>query len=192
MVAPKSRASYVVFMPPEIWTIGHSVLPLEKFVTFLQAHDIAGIADVRRFPGSRRHPHFESRALAASLAAAGMHYRHFPDLGGRRLPRPDSTNLAWRHPSFRGYADYMETTEFRTAVDQLADRARSERTAMMCAEGSWARCHRGLLADWFRARGWRVWHIAGLGSPREHPGTPVARAREETLPLFGSETPPTG
>lgn len=171
-------------MPSEIWTIGHSVLPLEKFVTCLQAHDIAGIADVRRFPGSRRHPHFESRALEASLAATGLHYRHFPGLGGRRPPRPDSTNLAWRHPSFRGYADYMETAEFRAAVDKLADLARAERTAMMCAEGSWARCHRGLLADWFRERGWRVWHIEGTNPAREHPGTSVAKARERILPLF--------
>lgn len=172
---------------PEIWTIGHSVLPLENFLKFLRAHDIACIADVRRFPGSRRHPQFESGALAASLAEAGIGYRHFPDLGGRRAPRPDSTNLAWRHPSFRGYADYMETAEFRAAVETLARLARDTRTAMMCAEGSWARCHRGLLADWFREQGWRVWHIAGMSPPREHRGTPVARAREETLPLFGGE-----
>ncbi len=139
---------------------------------------------MRRFPGSRRHPHFESHALAASLAAAGIHYHHFPGLGGRRTPRPDSTNLAWRHPSFRGYADYMETAEFQSAVDRLAERARAERTAMMCAEGSWARCHRGLLADWFREHGWRVWHIEGTSRAREHSGTSVAKARERILPLF--------
>lgn len=179
---------------PEIWTIGHSVSPLENFLKFLRAHGIACIADVRRFPGSRRHPHFESRALAASLAAEGIRYHHFPALGGRRAPRPDSTNLAWRHPSFRGYADYMETAEFRNAVDALAGLARTERTAMMCAEGSWARCHRGLLADWFREHGWRVWHISGMSPPREHVGTPVARARENALPLFDEETrsPPRG
>jgi uncharacterized protein (DUF488 family) len=173
---------------PELWTIGHSVLPLDAFLDRLRAHSVALIADVRRYPVSQRQPHFESRALEAALANAGIRYRHFTALGGHREPRPDSTNLAWRNTSFRGYADYMETAEFRTAAAALADEARQARVAMMCSEGDWRRCHRGLLADWFRAAGWRTLHIADEGPAREHPGTEVAQAKERILPLFGEET----
>lgn len=173
---------------PEIWTIGHSVLPLEEFLRRLRAHGIARLVDVRRYPVSRRHPHFEARALRDALAESGIAYRHAPELGGRREPRPDSPNRAWKNPSFRGYADYMDTPAFAAAAEALAEEARCAPTVMMCSEGNWAHCHRGLISDWFRARGWRVLHIKDEHAAGEHPGTPVARAQERILPLFGEET----
>jgi uncharacterized protein (DUF488 family) len=158
-----------------LWTIGHSTLPIGEFVDILQAHGVTHLADVRRFPGSRAFPHFNPEPLEESLGEAGILYSALPDLGGRRKPLPDSTHVAWRNEAFRGYADYMDTPEFRAAAANLAGLAREDRVAVMCAEAVWWRCHRSMIADYFKADGWEVLHILGLGEAKEHPYTSVAR-----------------
>src|ERR1041384_4036296 len=120
-----------------VWTIGHSTLTLEAFISLLRAHQIQTLADVRLLPGSRRFPHFNSDDLAASLSQAGIEYNHFRELGGRRKPRPDSHNTAWRNESFRGYADYMETQEFKKGIEKLEAIAQHERAAYLCSEAVW-------------------------------------------------------
>jgi hypothetical protein len=158
-----------------IWTVGHSTRALEDFIGVLRAHDIEALADVRRFPGSRKHPHFGADALRVALAGAGIEYLPMPQLGGRRAARPDSPNTAWRSESFRGYADYMETPEFAAAVDDLVALARRKRTAIMCAEAVWWRCHRALISDRLKAAGVRVMHITTAAPAEEHPYTTAAR-----------------
>lgn len=167
-----------------LWTIGHSNVAVDRFIELLEAHGIARVADVRRYPGSRRHPHFSSGALAASLADRGIAYMHLPELGGRRQARADSNNTAWRHPSFRGYADYMETPAFAKGAERLRRAAAEQRTAMMCAEALWWQCHRGLIADVFRAAGHRVLHITASGV-EEHPYTTAARIVDGRLSYAG-------
>jgi uncharacterized protein (DUF488 family) len=130
---------------------------------------------VRKLPGSRRFPHFDQGALRSELAGARIAYEHFPELGGRRKPSPASANTAWRHPAFRAYADYMETPPFGEAIARLISLARERRTAMMCAEAVWWRCHRSLIADYLKVRGWRVLHILEAGKVQEHPFTSAAR-----------------
>ena len=159
----------------EIWTVGHSTRPIEELIEALASFEIKVLVDVRSFPGSRRYPHFNREQLKASLAAAGIEYRHFPELGGRRRVRPDSLNMAWRNESFRGYADYMETDDFRTAVARLLDIARTRRTAIMCAEAVWWRCHRSLISDYLKAKGVEVIHIMAPGRSESHPYTSAAR-----------------
>jgi uncharacterized protein (DUF488 family) len=175
-----SKASAVT-----VWTIGHSTLPIEEFISLLSANGIAVLADVRRFPGSRRHPQFGAEALSSALGEAGIRYEAFPDLGGRRDPRPDSANLAWRNASFRGYADYMETAEFRAAIERLLAMGRTQRTAVMCAEAVWWRCHRGLIADYLKAAGHEVLHIGGNAVAAPHPYTPAARIVDGQLSYAG-------
>jgi uncharacterized protein (DUF488 family) len=144
---------------------------------------------VRRFPGSRLHPQFNSGALGQSLAAAGIEYRSAPELGGRRTPRRDSRNTAWRNASFRGYADYMETAEFRAALQGLLSDAAAGRTAVMCAEAVWWQCHRSLIADALKVRGVEVLHILDGPKLAEHPYTTAARVVDGQLD-YGS-TPST-
>jgi uncharacterized protein (DUF488 family) len=127
------------------------------------------VVDVRRFAGSRAHPQFNPPALERSLARAGISYTPMPALGGRRTPRPDSPHTAWRNAAFRGYADYMDTPAFAKAAARLARVARRDRVAIMCAEAVWWRCHRSMIADWFKKNGWEVLHIMGIGDAREHP-----------------------
>ena len=158
-----------------LWTIGHSTRQIDDFLALLQEHDIAALADVRRFPGSRRHPQFSQEALAASLTHTGIEYVHFPELGGRREPRKDSPNTAWRNAAFRGYADYMMTPEFQAGIECLLALAVRSRTAIMCAEAVWWQCHRGLIADHLKAAGHEVVHIQGPHKSEPHPFTPAAR-----------------
>lgn len=153
-------------MTGPIFTIGHSIRPLDDFVALLRAHGITGLADVRTVPRSRRHPHFSREALEISLPAAGVIYRHFPSLGGLRKPRRDSSNGGWRHEGFRGYADHMQTAEFAAAIDDLVSFGRTHVAAVMCAEAKWWQCHRQLVADALVARREDVRHIM---SPREAP-----------------------
>jgi uncharacterized protein (DUF488 family) len=162
-------------MGPRIWTVGHSTQSLDQFLRLLAAHDIEVVADVRRYPGSRRWPHFARDALAEGLAARGFGYDWLPALGGRRPPRADSANTAWRSAGFRGYADYMETEAFAEGLVRLADLACGLRTAIMCAEALWWRCHRALIADALRWAGFEVHHILGLNSTVLHPYTSAAR-----------------
>src|SRR6185312_11939964 len=128
---------YIVLMnasPTEIWTIGHSTRSIEEFIALLNESKIKAVADVRRFPGSRRHPQFSQPQLASALAEAGIEYFHLPELGGRRAPRRDSPNTAWRNEAFRGYADYMMTADFRAGIERLLEIARRLHTAILCAE----------------------------------------------------------
>jgi uncharacterized protein (DUF488 family) len=160
-----------------IYTIGHSTRPLDAFVALLHAHGITQLGDVRTVPKSRRHPHFAGDALAASLPAAGIACRHLPALGGFRKPRRDSKNSAWRHEGFRGYADYMESSEFEAAVDDLVAWAGApgSRTAIMCAEAVWWRCHRQLVSDALVVRSVTVQHIQTAASAPAHKLTEFAR-----------------
>jgi uncharacterized protein (DUF488 family) len=162
-------------MPPDIvWTIGHSTRSLEQFSALLRDQTIGALVDVRRFPASRMHPHFNAEALAAALGTQGIRYEGFPELGGRRSPRSDSVNTHWRNASFRGYADYMETPPFRDALARLIALAADARTAIMCAEAPWWRCHRALIADALKASGIDVLHIVGDRRVVEHPYTSAA------------------
>jgi uncharacterized protein (DUF488 family) len=157
-----------------VWTIGHSTRPLGEFIELLAANGIEAVADVRRHAGSRKYPQFNPEPLRESLAASGVEYVPLPALGGRRRPRPDSRNTAWRNASFRGYADYMETAEFRLGIERLLELARQKRTAVMCAEAVWWRCHRALIADCLKANGIRVVHIVGANKTEVHPYTSAA------------------
>ena len=141
----------------------------------LVAHGIKVLVDVRMFPGSRRYPQFNRVALAESLAAIGIQYKHEPRLGGRRAPRKDSHNTAWKNPQFRAYADHMETDEFKKTVEELLKVARESRVAVMCAEALWWRCHRGLISDYLKAEGHTVIHILDQNKTEEHPFTSAAR-----------------
>jgi uncharacterized protein (DUF488 family) len=159
-----------------IWTVGHSTRAIDEFISLIQANDIKLLADVRSLPGSRRYPQFNREMLAGSLGKAGIRYEHFPELGGRRKPRSDSRNLAWRNASFRGYADYMETEEFRKGVERLLDLAAGAGpAAIMCAEAVWWRCHRSLISDYLKARRIEVMHILDANKTQPHPYTSAAR-----------------
>jgi uncharacterized protein (DUF488 family) len=158
-----------------IWTIGHSTRPLDEFLALLAQHRIEAVADVRRFPASRRCPQYGRLELQASLERDQLDYRWLPTLGGRRRPVPDSPNTAWRNASFRGYADYMQTPEFAAGLEQLLDLARRLRTTLLCAESVWWRCHRSMIADALRARGIVVVHILDAGHSTVHPWTAPAR-----------------
>jgi uncharacterized protein (DUF488 family) len=156
-----------------IFTIGHSTRPLDELIGLLRDHGVTRLADIRRFPGSRRYPHFSREALATSLPNVGIEYVHVVELGGRRDPLPDSPNTAWRNGQFRGYADHMATTEFQNALDRLL--ASDAPTAIMCAEAVPWRCHRNLVSDDLTRRGHEVIHILGPGASQRHVINPVAR-----------------
>jgi uncharacterized protein (DUF488 family) len=174
--------------PATIWTVGHSTRPLEAFLALLGAFGIRAVADVRRFPGSRRHPQYGRDALAAALAAHGIAYRWIPALGGRRNPRPDSPNTGWRNPAFRGYADYTASAEFAAGLDELLALARGAPTAIMCAEAQWWRCHRSIIADVLRVRGIEVVHIADAKRCTVHPYTAPARIVDGRLSYAAEES----
>jgi uncharacterized protein (DUF488 family) len=150
-------------------------------VELLRHHHVELLVDVRTVPASRRMPHFAKAALERSLPAAGIAYRHMPELGGLRKPKGDSINLGWRNVSFRGYADYMQTDEFRNAIDALSRLAGSRRLAIMCAEAVPWRCHRSLIADALTVRGVEVRHITGMGEPALHHLTPFARVEGDRI-----------
>lgn len=164
-----------------IFTIGHSTRSMEEFLLMLQSFDIQLLADIRSYPGSRRYPHFNKEALRLSLKDAEIGYIHFPELGGRRKPRPDSVNTAWRNEAFRGYAVYMETEEFRKALSRLEEIAQTQQTAYMCSEAVWWRCHRSLVSDCLKTKGWQVLHILSEGKAAEHPFTAAARVVQGNL-----------
>src|SRR5436853_508248 len=158
-----------------IWTIGHSTRGMENFTALLQENGIKLVADVRMYPGSRRYPQFGREALANSLREAGIEYEHFPELGGRRKAHPDSKNTAWRNEMFRGYADYMETEDFRKGIARLLDLANEiGPVAIMCAEAVWWRCHRSLISDYLKARGLEVLHILNEKKTEPHLFTSAA------------------
>ena len=158
-----------------MYTVGHSTLPIERFLAVLRAHGIERLADVRTVPRSRRNPQFNAEALALSLRAQGLEYVPLRELGGLRKPRADSPNAGWRNDSFRGYADYMETADFDHGITRLLEAAKSKATAIMCAERSWRSCHRGLIADHLKASGIEVIHILDTVATESHPWTVAAR-----------------
>ena len=158
-----------------IWTLGHSTRTQEEFLGVLAAQGLEAIADVRRFPGSKRHPHFAREALEKTLPAAGIEYLWLPQLGGRRRPSKDSPNDGWRNEAFRGYADHIDSAEFDEGLQLLQALAARRRTAMMCSELLWWRCHRSLVSDVLKARGWTVLHVVDASPPKEHPWTAPAR-----------------
>jgi uncharacterized protein (DUF488 family) len=164
-----------------VHTVGHSTLSWDAFLGLLRAHAIDAVADVRRFPASRRHPHFARPALEAALAEAGVAYAWLPALGGRRAARPDSPHVAWRNAAFRGYADHMEGAEFREGLAALLRFAAGRRAAVLCAEAVPWRCHRQLVADALLARGVEVRHVTGRGPAAVHSLTPFARVEGERV-----------
>ena len=168
-----------------LWTVGHSTLSIEDFIARLQSFEINLLADVRSFPGSRRYPHFNKENLSNAMADAGIRYEHLRELGGRRRPRPDSLNITWRNESFRGYADYMETNEFRDGVERLIDLASKQRVAIMCSEAVWWRCHRSMISDYLKVKGIDVMHIMGEGKAEPHPFTSAARVVDGELSYRG-------
>lgn len=162
--------------PLTVWTIGHSTRPWNEFLQLLSAQGISAIADVRRFPGSRRHPWFASEQMAATLPAHGVAYQWIPELGGRRRVQPDSPNGAWDNAAFQGYADHMATAEFAGGLSKVLALAGEHRTALMCAEAPWWRCHRRLISDLLTHRGHEVLHIVSRAEPKPHPLNPMAQA----------------
>jgi uncharacterized protein (DUF488 family) len=173
--------------PETLWTIGHSTRSLDEFLALLKDNAIEVLADVRHYPGSRKYPHFNVEPLQDGLQEAGIRYEACTELGGRRKVQPDSPNTAWRHPAFRGYADYMQTKEFRDGIERLKALASKHRTAIMCSEAVWWRCHRGLISDVFKLHGTRVLHIMGPASSPEHPYTSAAHVVDGHLDYSGDQ-----
>ena len=165
----------ILEQPRAVFSIGHSTRELAEFINLLQAHEVTRIADVRTVPRSRHNPQFNLETLPEALKTVGIGYVHLPGLGGLRHARPDSPNMAWRNASFRGFADYMQTPQFATSLEELIALARQEPTVLMCAEAVPWRCHRSLVADALLVRGARVLHVLGRGQVREHALTPFAK-----------------
>jgi uncharacterized protein (DUF488 family) len=166
-------------MLKRIYTIGHSTRTLLEFVRLLNEHEVKRLADIRRYPGSRRHPHFSGESLAHSLPRAGILYEHFADLGGRRNPLKNSPNGAWENGQFRGYADHMATEVFHAATDRLLESEHA--TAIMCAEAVPWRCHRNLTSDELVRRGVEVIHILAPGSAQRHELNKMARIERDRV-----------
>jgi len=158
-----------------VWTIGHSTRTLEELIEMLVSFKIDLVADIRSYPGSRRYPQFNKEALEVSLPANNIQYVHIKKLGGRRKVNPESKNTSWRHAAFRGYADYMGTEDFKDGIEELEKLALERRTAFMCSEAVWWRCHRSMVSDYLKAKGWTVMHIMGVDKEEEHPYTSPAR-----------------
>jgi uncharacterized protein (DUF488 family) len=158
-----------------IYTIGHSTRSLEEFLNMLQSFDIKILADIRSLPGSRKYPQFNKEDLKISLENVGIQYLHLADLGGRRKVKKDSKNNRWNNASFRGYADYMETEEFKNGIVKLEHIALEKPTAYMCSEAVWWRCHRSMVSDYLKAKGWTVLHIMAIQKVQEHKYTSPAR-----------------
>jgi uncharacterized protein (DUF488 family) len=174
-----------------VCTIGHSNRPIEEFIGLLKENEIGLLLDIRTVPRSRHNPQFNRDSLPDTLALAGIGYRHIAGLGGLRHPKPDSPNSGWRNTSFRGYADYMQTPEFRQNVDDLAALSQTVRCVLMCAESVPWRCHRSMVADALVVRGIPVEHIMGRGKRKPHALTPFAHV-EGTRITYPPEEPQAG
>ena len=164
-----------------LFTVGHSTRTFDEFVELVRSHNVQTIADVRLIPKSRRYPHFADANLAIELPKCGIGYAPFRSLGGRRKAVKNSVNTAWRNESFRGYADYMSTEAFRSALDELMKLASQQPTAVMCAEAVPWRCHRSLIGDALLIRGWTVLDIMGIGQCKPHRLPDFARVVEGNL-----------
>jgi uncharacterized protein (DUF488 family) len=172
-----------------LFTVGHSTRTLDELVELLRAAGVTQVVDVRRFPGSWRHPQFGAASLAAGLGEAGIAYRHEPALGGRRKPRPDSVNTAWRNDQVRGYADHMASAEFAAGLAALRAAAAEQPTAVLCAEAWWRQCHRQLLADAMEAAGWEVIHLLAGGAQERHPRHPQLRVEADGVLTYPAAEP---
>ena len=175
-------------VPTTLWTVGHSTRTREQFLAVLEAYSIQTLADVRRFPGSRRCPWFGSDALARDLAEVGIEYHWLAQLGGRRKVRAGSHNGGWRNASFQGYADHLDSDEFATGMAALLELAARRRTVIMCAEALWWRCHRALIADVLKLRGIEVVHILDASHVQAHRYSAAAQVHDGRL----SYPPPPG
>jgi uncharacterized protein (DUF488 family) len=164
-----------------IYTIGHSTHSLDDFLAMLKSFNIKIIADIRRFPGSRKFPHFNKESLELSLQEAGIEYIHMLALGGRRKAKKDSKNTVWNNVSFKGYADYMETEEFQNALEKLEHIALQKPTAYMCSEAVWWRCHRSMVSDYLKAKRWKVFHIMAKEKAQEHKYTAPAKIIDDKV-----------
>lgn len=176
--------------PDTVWTAGHSTRTIDELIAVLKHCRVETVADIRRFPGSRRLPQFGKEALRASLHRHGIDYQWIAELGGRRKPVAHSTNSAWRNSSFRGYADHLATPEFRQGLEQLKQLAAQTRTVMMCAEVLWWRCHRALVSDVLAVEGVEVLHIQDEERIEEHPYTRPARLHRGQLTYDVSQGEP--
>lgn len=165
----------------DIFTIGHSTRTIRQFTDLLEAHGVKELVDIRTMPRSRHNPQFNEKRLARSLKRAGIIYKHLEALGGLRHARKDSTNLGWHNRSFRGFADYMATPEFRRGLAELSKVARKKRTAIMCAEAVPWRCHRSLVADALTKKEWTVRHIQSKRTAARHALTPFLRMRKGNI-----------
>lgn len=172
---------------PQLWSLGHSNLELAQFLELLRAHALERIVDVRRYPASRRLPHFARDALALALPRAGVHYVHLAELGGHREARPDSVHTALPPGPFRGYAEHMATAGFRGALAHLVELVRERRTAMMCAEARFGDCHRSLLCDRLVADGCTVVHVRRDAPDELHRLSAAARLEEGALVYRGAQ-----
>jgi uncharacterized protein (DUF488 family) len=171
-----------------IWTIGHSTRPFNELLEMLNSFQIKMVADIRSFPGSRKFPQFNREALEISLPQNGIQYIHLKKLGGRRKANRDSKNTTWRHVAFRSYADYMETSDFKEGIKELEVIAEKQRTAYMCSEAVWWRCHRSMVSDFLKVQGWKVIHIMAVNKAEEHPFTSPARVVNGYLTYEPDET----
>jgi uncharacterized protein (DUF488 family) len=173
----------------DIWSVGHGARPLEEFLAVLRAADIEALTDVRLAPGSRRHPHFGADSLKVALGEIGVTYVHLPELGGRREPRVDSPHRGLRVAAFRGYADHMSSEEFARGYERLTSLATQSRTAFMCAETLWWRCHRRLIADRLSVDRWTVTHLLTVEKHEPHVLWDAARTLDGNL-LYDAGTLP--
>lgn len=164
-----------------VFTLGHSTLPIERFIETLKAYGIGHLVDIRTIPRSRKNPQFNTDVLPQSLHPAQIAYSHMAALGGLRHPRKDSPNAGWRNESFRGYADYMQTDAFHHALEELIRLSRQTRVAIMCAESVPWRCHRSLVADALGVRGIPVVEILSETSYRPHALTPFAQVKSTEI-----------
>jgi uncharacterized protein (DUF488 family) len=178
---PTHRSGRIADRSPLVLTVGHSTRTLKEFIVLLRTHEVDQLIDVRTVPRSRHNPQFNRDRLPRPLQKAGIRYRHMAGLGGLRHARGDSINTAWRNASFRGFADYMQTSEFQEALDQLIQVAQKRRTAIMCAEAVPWRCHRSLIGDALLIRGFRVEEITSSTHTRPHTLAPWARVRGQQL-----------
>jgi len=168
-----------------IWTIGHSNREADEFLQLLKHYEIELLIDIRRFPGSRKWPHFNREALEQLLESSRISYEHMQALGGRRKPDPDSKNIAWKNASFRAYADYTETEEYQSALLDLKRKATEKKCAIMCSEAVWWRCHRAIISDTLAIQGWKVYHILSTQKAQLHPYTSAANVKDGHLSYTG-------